>query len=148
MLKSTCSVAATYKPPMLVPRARLPAGAFCLFHWLVISLAMFIIPGGPERHSATESCVTPKRESQLPRVTVTRRRHVECCFSVYGSVALVERVTLNCTERRDTLNNLYCRMLARKGTSPLLLLDDERTKICELLINPWWRQQISRGCAH
>ena len=26
-LKGTCSVAATYKPPMLVPRARLPAGA-------------------------------------------------------------------------------------------------------------------------
>ena len=26
--KSACSVAATYKPPMLVPRARLPAGAF------------------------------------------------------------------------------------------------------------------------
>ena len=24
---SACSVAATYKPPMLVPRARLPAGA-------------------------------------------------------------------------------------------------------------------------
>ena len=26
--KSACSVAATYKPPMLVPRVRLPAGAF------------------------------------------------------------------------------------------------------------------------
>ena len=26
--KGTCSVAATYKPPMLVPRVRLPAGAF------------------------------------------------------------------------------------------------------------------------
>ena len=26
---STRSVAVTYKPPMLVPRARLPAGAFC-----------------------------------------------------------------------------------------------------------------------
>ena len=25
---STCSVAATYKPSMLVPRARLPAGAY------------------------------------------------------------------------------------------------------------------------
>ena len=25
--KSACSVAATYKPPMLVPRVRLPAGA-------------------------------------------------------------------------------------------------------------------------
>ena len=55
---------------------------------------------------------------------------MECCFSVYGSIALEERVTLNCTERGDTLNNLYCRMLARKGTSPLLLLDDERTKSC------------------
>jgi hypothetical protein len=28
--KSVCSVAATYKPPMLVPRVRLPAGAFHL----------------------------------------------------------------------------------------------------------------------
>ena len=27
MNKSACSVAATYKPPMLVPRVRLPAGA-------------------------------------------------------------------------------------------------------------------------
>ena len=27
MNKSACSVVATYKPPMLVPRVRLPAGA-------------------------------------------------------------------------------------------------------------------------
>ena len=30
MHKGACSVAATYKPPMLVPRARLPAGALAL----------------------------------------------------------------------------------------------------------------------
>lgn len=29
-VKSACSVAATYKPPMLVPRVRLPAGALPL----------------------------------------------------------------------------------------------------------------------
>ena len=30
MNKSACSVAATYKPPMLVPRVRLPAGALTI----------------------------------------------------------------------------------------------------------------------
>ena len=30
MNKSACSVAATYKPPTLVPRVRLPAGALQL----------------------------------------------------------------------------------------------------------------------
>ena len=30
--KGACSVAVTYKPPMLVPRARLPAGAFAVLH--------------------------------------------------------------------------------------------------------------------
>ena len=33
--KGACSVAATYKPPMLVPRARLPAGALLAYSQLI-----------------------------------------------------------------------------------------------------------------
>ena len=48
---STCSVAATYKPPMLVPRARLPAGALsdCTAQEETLGLGIAIQPARQAR---------------------------------------------------------------------------------------------------
>ena len=60
--KSACSVAATYKPPMLVPRSRLPAGALLAYSQLMSR----VVKNGSER-------ARPDLPADLQSVALTKK---------------------------------------------------------------------------